>query len=60
MDIKFILSLVLLLFLLNGTAAGEKIKYDEKFSKMSNLEKNDYTYFYNDVSFFFVITNNFF
>ena len=60
MDIKFILSLVLLLFLLNGTAAGEKIKYDEKFSKMSNLEKNDYTYIYNDVSFFFVITNNFF
>ena len=50
MKIKIILSLALLLFLLNGAEAKEKIKYDEKFSKMSNLDKNDYACFYNEVS----------
>ena len=52
MGTKFILSLVLLMFLLNGTAAKEKIKYDEKFSKMSNLDKNDFACFYDEVSYF--------
>ena len=51
MKIKIILSLALLLFLLNGAEAKEKIKYDEKFSKMSNLDKYDYACFYNEVSY---------